>query len=139
MPWLKWLPKAGLGNDISELPAAGVCLDWMHEKALTIGHYFVSSGAYVVFGTDSPVAGAPDVHKFLTEDMADIFGGKWAFEADHSKIAKMVMAQIELRRDALGINEEKESESCMIWKIEGNWKFNQLKLKLDVTFNSNVW
>ncbi len=100
--------EGGIGNDISELPAAGVCLDWMHEKALTIGHYFVSSGAYVVFGTDSPVAGAPDVHKFLTEEMLDIFGGKWAFEADHSKIAKMVMAQIELRRDALGINEEKE-------------------------------
>ena len=100
--------EGGLGNDISELPAAGVCLDWMHEKALTIGQYFVASGAYIVFGTTSPVAGAPEVHKYLTEGIEEDFGGKWAFEPDHSKIAQMVINQIELKRDALGINDEKE-------------------------------
>ncbi len=100
--------EGGLGNDFSELPAAGTCLDWMHEKALTIGQYFVASGAYIVFGTESPVAGAPDVHKYLTEGIEEETGGKWAFEPDHSKIAKMLIAAIEHKRDLLGINEKKE-------------------------------
>ena len=39
----------GLGNDISDLPAAGSAPDWMSEKAISIGHYFVASGVYTVF------------------------------------------------------------------------------------------
>lgn len=100
--------EGGLGNDISELPAAGACLDWMHEKALAIGHYFVASGAYIIFGTDSPVAGAPAVNELLCNGLEDIVGGKWAFEPDHSKIAKLMIDAIEKKRDALGINEKKE-------------------------------
>ncbi len=34
----------GLGDDISDLPAAGAALEWMSEKAVAIGHYFVASG-----------------------------------------------------------------------------------------------
>jgi anaerobic carbon-monoxide dehydrogenase catalytic subunit len=40
----------GLGNDISDLPAAGSAPEWMSEKAISIGHYFVVSGVYTVFG-----------------------------------------------------------------------------------------
>jgi carbon-monoxide dehydrogenase catalytic subunit len=40
----------GLGNDISDLPAAGSAPEWMSEKAISIGHYFVASGVYTVFG-----------------------------------------------------------------------------------------
>ena len=32
----------GLGDDISDLPAAGAAPEWMSEKAISIGHYFVS-------------------------------------------------------------------------------------------------
>jgi len=28
----------GLGDDISDLPAAGAALEWMSEKAVAIGH-----------------------------------------------------------------------------------------------------
>jgi carbon-monoxide dehydrogenase catalytic subunit len=35
----------GLGNDISDLPAAGSAPEWMSEKAISIGHYFVVSAA----------------------------------------------------------------------------------------------
>ena len=38
----------GLGNDISDLPAAGSAPEWMSEKAISIGHYFVASGVYTV-------------------------------------------------------------------------------------------
>ncbi|MCP5004906.1 MAG: anaerobic carbon-monoxide dehydrogenase catalytic subunit [Planctomycetes bacterium] len=100
--------EGGLGNDISELPVAGVCLDWMHEKALAIGHYFVTSGVYTLFGTKSPASGAPDVDKFLMEEIEELVGGKWSFEPDVMKMAKMIIDHIEKKRDALGINVKKE-------------------------------
>ncbi|MBT6563801.1 MAG: carbon monoxide dehydrogenase, partial [Candidatus Scalindua sp.] len=94
--------------DISDLPVAGVCLDWMHEKALAIGHYFVTSGVYTLFGTKSPTAGAPDVDKFLKEDIEDLVGGKWAFTPDLKEMGTLIKEHIEKKRDALGINEKKE-------------------------------
>ena len=100
--------EGGLGDDISQLPAAGVCLEWMHEKAIAIGQYFVASGALVVFGTTNPIAGSPNVQKYLTEEIEQETGGKWAFESDVDQVAELVKNHIEAKRDALGINEEKE-------------------------------
>ena len=40
----------GLGNDIQDLPAAGAAPEWMSEKAISIGQYFVASGVYTLFG-----------------------------------------------------------------------------------------
>lgn len=94
----------GLGNDISELPVAGACFEWMHEKALCIGQFFVASGIFTIFGINSPVQGAPDVQKWLTEGLEEELGGKWAFEPDIKKVAKLMMDHIEKKRDALGIN-----------------------------------
>ncbi len=59
----------GLGNDISDLPAAGSAPEWMSEKAISIGHYFVASGVYTVFGVGLPVTGAPVFQKYLFEDV----------------------------------------------------------------------
>ena len=49
--------EGGLGEDIDDLPAVGLCPEWMCEKALAIGTYFAASGAYVIFGVSSPVGG----------------------------------------------------------------------------------
>jgi carbon-monoxide dehydrogenase catalytic subunit len=80
----------------------------MHEKALAIGHYFVTSGVYTLFGTKSPVAGAPDVDKFICEGLEDIVGGRWAFTPDLKEMGTLIKEHIEKKRDALGINEKKE-------------------------------
>ncbi len=53
--------EGGLGEDISDLPAVGIAPEWMSEKALSIGAYFVASGAYVLFGVGSPVEGSPKI------------------------------------------------------------------------------
>ena len=45
----------GLGKDISDLPVAGAAPEWMSEKAIAIGQYFVASGVYTVFGVGLPV------------------------------------------------------------------------------------
>src|SRR5512136_528495 len=59
----------GLGDDISDLPAAGVAPEWMSEKAIAIGQYFVSSGVFTVFGAAWPTLGSKEVTDYLFKDM----------------------------------------------------------------------
>ncbi|MFC2068186.1 anaerobic carbon-monoxide dehydrogenase catalytic subunit [Chloroflexota bacterium] len=94
----------GLGDDISDLPAAGVAPEWMSEKAVAIGQYFVSSGVYTIFGATWPTLGSKEVTDFLFNKMEGIYGGKWDFEVDPLKIAKLVIDHIDKKRKALGID-----------------------------------
>jgi len=98
----------GLGKDISDLPAAGSAPEWMSEKAISIGQYFVSSGVYTVFGSTFPTTGAPVFQKYLFEDLEKVYGGKWDFEADPIKHAKKMIAHIDAKRKALGIDKARE-------------------------------
>ena len=100
--------EGGLGDDISDLPVAGAAPEWMSEKAVSIGMYFVASGVYTVIGEPLPVLGAPNLTRYLTEEMEKDIGGKWAFERDPIKAAHMMIEHIESKRDALGINKESE-------------------------------
>ena len=98
----------GLGNDISDLPAAGSAPEWMSEKAISIGQYFVSSGVYTVFGTVFPTEGAPVFQRFLFEEMEKMYGGMWDFEKDPITHAQKMIAHIDKKRQALGIDKARE-------------------------------
>jgi carbon-monoxide dehydrogenase catalytic subunit len=98
----------GLGDDISELPAAGSAPEWMSEKAISIGHYFVASGVYTVFGVTFPATGAPVFQDYLFKDFEQIYGGMWDFEADPIKHAQKMIAHIDKKRHALGIDKARE-------------------------------
>ncbi len=98
----------GLGEDISDLPVAGVAPEWMSEKAVAIGQYFVSSGVYTIFGATWPTLGSKEVTDFLFNKMEGIYGGKWDFEVDPLKMAKMVIDHIDKKRKALGIDKSRE-------------------------------
>jgi carbon-monoxide dehydrogenase catalytic subunit len=98
----------GLGDDISDLPAAGAAPEWMSEKAISIGQYFVASGVYTVFGAAWPTIGNKEVTDFLFKDMEDLYGGMWAFEPDPIKMAEMMIAHIDKKRKALGIDKARE-------------------------------
>jgi len=100
--------EGGLGEDISELPVAGAAPEWMSEKAVSIGMYFVASGVYTVIAEPLPVLGSENVTRYLTEEIEKDVGGKWAFERDPIKAAGMMIEHIESKRDALGINEDAE-------------------------------
>jgi len=100
--------EGGLGEDISELPVAGAAPEWMSEKAVSIGMYFVASGVYTVIAEPLPVLGAANLTRYLTDEIEKDVGGKWAFERDPIKAATMMIEHIESKRDALGINVEKE-------------------------------
>jgi carbon-monoxide dehydrogenase catalytic subunit len=98
----------GLGDDISDLPAAGAALEWMSEKAVAIGHYFVASGVFTVFGTTWPTAGSDEVTKLLFEEFETTLKGKWGFEPDPLKAAKLMIEHIDKKRKALGIDKARE-------------------------------
>jgi carbon-monoxide dehydrogenase catalytic subunit len=98
----------GLGDDISDLPAAGAALEWMSEKAIAIGHYFVASGVFTVFGTTWPTTGSEEVTKLLFEEFENTFKGKWGFEPDPYKAAKLMIEHIDKKRKALGIDKTRE-------------------------------
>ena len=98
----------GLGNDISDLPVAGSAPEWMSEKAISIGHYFVTSGVYTVFGVTMPVSGAPVFEDYLYNKLEDIYGGMWDMEADPIKHAHKMIAHIDKKRRALGIDKARE-------------------------------
>ena len=93
--------EGGLGNDISDLPAAGAAPEWMSEKAVCIGFYFVASGVYTVIGHPLPVMGSPNLHKYLTEEIEQDTGGKWEFELDHKEAAHKMIRHIDAKRKAL--------------------------------------
>ncbi len=99
----------GLGNDINELPAAGSAPEWMSEKAISIGQYFVASGVYTVFGGVAlPVSGAPVFENYLFNELEGIYGGMWDMEEDPIKHAHKMIAHIDKKRKALGIDKARE-------------------------------
>ena len=98
----------GLGSDISDLPAAGAAPEWMSEKAIAIGHYFVSSGVYTVFGVNFPTTGSDILTEYLFQGFEEVYGGKWDFEADPEVAAKKMIAHIDKKRAALGIDKARE-------------------------------
>jgi len=98
----------GLGDDISDLPVAGAAPEWMSEKAISIGQYFVGSGVFTVFGVNWPTLGSKEVTDFLFKDFEDMYGGMWAFEPDPIKASQLMIAHIDKKRQALGIDKARE-------------------------------
>jgi len=98
----------GLGDDISDLPVAGAAPEWMSEKAISIGQYFVGSGVFTVFGATWPTLGSEEVTKCLFEEFEEMYGGMWAFEPDPIKAAHLMIEHIDKKRKALGIDKARE-------------------------------
>ncbi len=98
----------GLGDDLSDLPVAGAAPEWMSEKAISIGQYFVASGVFTVFGVTWPTVGSKEVTDYLFKDMEQLYGGMWAFEPDPVKAARLMIEHIDKKRKALGIDKARE-------------------------------
>ena len=95
--------EGGIGAGLDELPVAGAAPEWMSEKAIAIGWYFVASGAFVVFGMPYPLYGSKNLTKFVTEEVEGITGGRWAFESDPLKMAQLMIEHINNKRKALNL------------------------------------
>ncbi|MBI5583310.1 MAG: anaerobic carbon-monoxide dehydrogenase catalytic subunit [Deltaproteobacteria bacterium] len=100
--------NGGLGQSIADLPVAGAAPEWMSEKAIAIGQYFVASGVYTVFGVTFPIIEETKFHRHLFEDLEGLGLGKWGFTADPYEMARLMIAHIEAKRKALGLDKGRE-------------------------------
>lgn len=95
----------GLGDELAELPVAGAAPEWMSEKAVAIGHYFVASGVPVVFGVGFPTLGSETTSEFLFQGIEQLTGGKWIYEPDPVEMARILIRSIEEKRAKLKLQD----------------------------------
>jgi carbon-monoxide dehydrogenase catalytic subunit len=100
--------QGGLGESLADLPAAGAAPEWMSEKAVAIGQYFVASGVFTVFGVMFPIIKETKFYQHLVEGLEGQGLGKWGFTADPHEMAQMMIAHIDEKRKALGIDKARE-------------------------------
>ncbi len=100
--------QGGLGDSIASLPVAGAAPEYMSEKAISIGHYFVASGVYTVFGVTFPIVENTKFHDLLFDGLEKQGLGKWGFDKDPIKIAHKMIAHIDKKRKELGIDKARE-------------------------------
>jgi carbon-monoxide dehydrogenase catalytic subunit len=95
--------EGGLGNDISDIPGVGLAPEWMSEKAISIGCYFVASGVYTIMGGTSPVKASPIVNEYISKVWEERLGGKFEFIEEEEEIVARSLAHIDAKRKALGL------------------------------------
>ncbi|MFC1610324.1 anaerobic carbon-monoxide dehydrogenase catalytic subunit [Myxococcota bacterium] len=98
--------EGGLGDDLSEVPAVGVAPEWMSEKAIAIGCYFVASGIDVILGHPFHVGGSDNVTRFLNEDTREMFGASFSVRQSPHEAAEKILQILHQRRERLGINQK---------------------------------
>lgn len=98
----------GLGKDIPDLPAVGCAPQWMSEKAVAIGHYFVASGARVIFGPNFPTSGSKIVTDYLFNGMLEQYGAVWNVATTANDFANKMIDAINMKRAGLGIDKKSE-------------------------------
>ena len=88
----------GLGDDIGGLPAVGIAPEWMSEKAIAIGTYFVASGVPIIFGAGSPVSASKTMKDLMENKWWDMVGAGFYFEEDPGKILELTLKLIDTAR-----------------------------------------
>ncbi|MFZ0241675.1 MAG: anaerobic carbon-monoxide dehydrogenase catalytic subunit [Desulfobacterales bacterium] len=100
--------EGGLGESMADLPVAGAAPEWMSEKAISIGQYFVASGVYTVFGVTFPIVEDTKFYNLLFDGLEKQGLGKWGFTPDPYEMARLMIAHIDKKRKALGIDKARE-------------------------------
>lgn len=97
-----------LGDDISQVPAVGIAPEWMSEKAVAIGTYFVASGVDVILGQPFSIGGSDSVTRFLNESCNELFGASFHDCEDPHMAVKKTLEILDDARENLGINTKQE-------------------------------
>ncbi len=100
--------EGGLGDDISQIPAVGIAPEWMSEKAVAIGCYFVASGVDVILGHPFHIDGSEKVTRFLNEEVHAYFGASFHVCETPEAAVDKIMALLQRKREKLGIDKKIE-------------------------------
>ena len=100
--------EGGLGDDLSKVPVVGVAPEWMSEKAIAIGCYFVASGVDVILGHPFYISGSENVTNYLNAGTKDDFGGSFHVCNSAAEAAARCLELLDAKREQLGINRKTE-------------------------------
>jgi carbon-monoxide dehydrogenase catalytic subunit len=89
-----------LGDDLSQVPAVGVAPEWMSEKAVSIGCYFVASGIDVILGHPFHISGSENVSHFLNEQARELFGASFHVCSDAKQATEKIYGRFSMLRAA---------------------------------------
>lgn len=88
---------------IPALPVAGSAPEYVTEKAVAIGSFFLALGLGVHLNPMPPVTGSKLVAKILTRDLETLTGGKVLLGDTPEKAARAIINHIRKKRRALGL------------------------------------
>ena len=103
--------EGGLGDDLSDVPAVGVAPEWMSEKAVAIGCYFVASGVDVILGHPFRISGSANVTQFLNGETRSLFGASFHVCPDPNEAVAKIVELLDRRREKLGINKKAQRKA----------------------------
>jgi carbon-monoxide dehydrogenase catalytic subunit len=92
-----------VGVEISSLPVAGSAPEFITEKAISIGSFFLAAGILVHVAPPPRVFGSPFAIGLLTEKLPGINGGKVLVETDPVRAAEGIVAHLRAKRRSLGL------------------------------------
>ncbi len=98
---MEMVKEGGIGRSFDELPVAAAAPGWWSEKAISIGFYAVASGIFTVLGSPFNVLGSEAVTRYITEELEELTGGKFAWESDGVKAARLIVEHLDKKREAL--------------------------------------
>ncbi len=93
-----------LGVEVSALPVAGSAPEFITEKAISIGSFFLAAGILVHVAPPPRVFGSPFALDLLTAKLPGITGGKVLVETEPEAAAAGIIAHIRTKRAALGLS-----------------------------------
>ena len=88
---------------IPDLPVAAAAPEYMEQKATIDAIIGLALGLYTYVNPVPTVSGAPNLVKFLTEDVKGLTGGQLSVEKDAVLAADGILAHIEGKRKKMGI------------------------------------
>jgi carbon-monoxide dehydrogenase catalytic subunit len=77
--------------------------EYMEQKATVDAIFALAFGLYTYVNPVPTITGAPNLIKLLTEDCKGVTGGVLNVERDPVKAADLILANIEEKRNQLGI------------------------------------
>ena len=100
--------EGGLGDDLADVPVVGAAPEWMSQKAVAIGCYFVASGIDVILGRPFHISGSDNVTRFLNQETKDLFGASFHYHGDPHEAVVKILKILGERRRKLGIHKKAE-------------------------------
>jgi len=91
--------------DVPQVPVVACAPEWMSEKAVAIGHYVISTGIDTYLGVDPFTKGSSEMTRWLQGDVEKICGAKFTVNTDPHELAKAMIARVEEKRAALGLDD----------------------------------